>query len=266
MDRKIIGVICFFLCSLNCFSQEQAKEYKVIKIDSTESSYIIFLSSDLLETGFSINVPSLSKNDDNRYTISQYDRNTIRCLLSPKINGLNRNVYVNKIYELSLNCIKEVSVCHMCYTHIGYGDYLLQLLNDELCTTKEMAGLLYTQNSDSIKYFSYLLHQNGLFDNNMLKIWMRFSHSELSYPQWLNKQINEVKDVYFDNCNDTIILYQDENCKIPYTEIVCKDYCENNTLKAKLFYKYKKNSFVKFDNNLYPIWGWIRNSALQIAP
>ena len=101
------------------------------------------------------------------------------------------------------------------YGHIGYGDYLLQYPNDNLCTAKEIIGLLYMQDVDSINYFSLLRQQNELFDTKMLNIWFN-TNSGISYSKWLKERIDNVKDIYLKNCNDSIVLYQDKKCKIPY--------------------------------------------------
>ena len=241
------------------FTQVETKEYKVITIDSTENNYIIFLSTNLL--GNIINTPFLSNNDD-CYTIYEYDKNNTCCLFSPKINGLNRNVYVNKIYKLTLNCITNITMTEAC-EHIGYGDYILQYPNDKLYKTKEIAGLLYTQNSDTLNYFSNLLYQNELFDGNMLKIWMSLDKSKFSYSKWLKKQINNAKSIYFNDCNMSIVLCQDENCKNPYTKITSKDYCENNILEVKILYKYKRKCFIKIGGNLYHVFGWTATNTIE---
>jgi len=275
-------ILLFFVFVLNSFSQIDqipTQKYKVVGIDSTKNNYFIFLSPDLWRTDSTTNVPSLSK-DDYCYRLSQYNQDTVYCLISSKINGLSKNIYVNAIYELSLNCFTNYSreACE----YIGNGEFLFKWPRDRSYSAKEIGGLFYTQDNDSINYF----YQHDMFYDSMdaIRLWLvhppkpqyRIRKSgkmpksyrrwlalpRFSYSQWQEKLINEAQDIYLD-CNDSIILYDYnylEDCIDEIkTTIICRDYCENGKLSAQLFYTHKENGFIRIENGLHSVFGWVKN-------
>ncbi len=268
MQNKIIYkhlIICisFFLFSLHVFSQIDKKAFKIVQIDSTENYYIIFLS--LSPNSVEINnIPFLLNKGNNHYDVINYNRGFIYCLLSPKIKTFSKNIYTNKVIELSLKCSSNETMTES-YMHIGYGDYLLQYPNDKLYFSEQILDLLYTQNLDSIKYFSLIRYQNEFFDMNMLYIWMNFSKTKLSYSKWLNDQIKKAKQYNIKNYSTPIFLYSDMDCQTPYEKTQSISFIDGEHLIVKLFYQYKKNGFVQitFENQI--IYAWIKNIKQYIC-
>ncbi|NLL28109.1 MAG: hypothetical protein GX259_04875 [Bacteroidales bacterium] len=242
-----------------CYAQGQTEQYKVVNIDSTESNYFIFFSQDLQTKAQDADIPFLIKKDnDHCYKISKCDNSKMFCVFSPKIKGLSKNVYIDSVYDLSINRFINETMNEGC-DYIGHGDYIFLLPNEYICTSKQILGLLYTQDLDSINYFLFLDKQYGLFDSNMLKIWMNFANSELPYFEWLETQKANATNIYLTKFSDTIVLYKDKNCKFQDIKINTANYCKNGALKIKLFYKYKENYFIQIGDELNSIFGWVES-------
>lgn len=259
---KLFLITFFLIFSASSFSQTDTFEtpgiYKVTAIDSTENNYIIFVSSNTWDTISTINVPTLLQEKEcNYYSIYHNDNSNQYCIISPKINDLDRNIYIGKNYYLSLNLITD-KILNEVNFHIGYGDYILLHPTDNLYKAKEIIGLLYEQDIDSINYFSSIVYEKELFDSIMLYIWMNLNtQSNICYSQWLNEQIKQIKPIVL-SPNEDIILYRDENCEITYITIRQEDYHRIETLETNLIFKYKNNCLIQIHGIKDIIYGWIK--------
>lgn len=243
------------------YAQDQIEQYKVVNIDSTENNYFIFLSLDLQIKTQDACIPYLIKKDDHCYKISHYDNTKMFCVYSPKIKGLGRNIHIDSVYKLSISRFANKTMNEGC-DYIGHGDYIFLFPNEYICSSKQIFGLMYTQNLDSINYFSFIYNQYAFFDNNMLKIWLNFENSKLPYYKWLEIQKANAKNIYLNKFADTIVLFQDENCKSLNIKLNTEYYCEKGVLKIKLLYKYKKNYFIQIGNELNSIYGWTKRKYI----
>jgi len=253
-------IFCLVFVS-DCYTQEATEQCKVVNIDSTENNYFIFFSNDLQTNTQYADIPFLVKSDDHCHKVSQCDNSKMFCVFSPKIKGLGKNIYIDSVYKLSTNCFTNETMNESC-DYIGHGDYMFLFPNEYICSSKQILGLLHTQDLDSINYFSFLDKQYSLFDNNMLKIWMNFANSKLPYFKWLEIQKANAINIYLTKFSDTIVLFQDENCKLPNITINAIDYWEKDVLKIKLFYKHKNNYFIQIGDNLNAIYAWISGNTM----
>ena len=196
---------------------------------------------------------------------SHYDDTSQYCLVSPKIKNLNKNIRIDCIYNLSLNCF-TISTANSVYAYIGDGDYILQHPRDKLWTASEVAGLSYTENIDTINCYSSVLQRQEVFDSKMLYIWMNLNEqTDICYSQWLNEKIDQIRPVCLNLDKDALILYQDENCKIPDTTIRFKSYYENRA-EAGLLFKYGDKCFLRISDAIDVIYGWIKECEKQTSP
>jgi hypothetical protein len=90
--------------------------------------------------------------------------------------------------------------------------------------------------------------------------------TDICYSQWLNEKINQIKLICLNFDKDTIILYQDENCKTPHKVIKRKDYYENGAVETSLLCKYGDKYFIRISNTMNVIYGWIKKCKKQTLP
>lgn len=248
---SLIATILVSCVAEVCFAQEESRQYRIVGIDSTENNYFIFCSSDLHlnDNG----KPFLIKSDeDHCYKISQCDRSRIFCVVSPKIKGLDTNIYIDSVYEFFVSRQVNKTMNEGC-DYIGHGDYIFMFPNEYICYSTQILGLMYTQNLDTLNYFSFINSQYNLFDGNMLKIWMNFAKSGLPYYEWLETRKEKALNVNLNTVADSIALYKDKNCKITNVWINAANYYE---AKIKLLYKYKNMCFIQVGEGLDMVCGW----------
>ena len=255
--KYILILFCLAFLS-NCFAQERYGQYRIVSIDSTENNYFIFCSNDVRMKTSDYDRPFLIKSDDHCHKIYQCDSSRLFCVLSPRIKGFESNIYIDSIYDFYVSSIVNKTMNEGC-EYIGHGDYLFMFPNEYICTSKQILGLLYTQNSDTVDCFSFINSQYSLFDSNMLKIWMNFEKSDLPYYEWLKKQKANALSIHLSRNADTITLFRDENCKFPNIKLNIDDYFDTKIL---LLYKYKNMSFVQIDDGLNSIYGWIKKKSV----
>lgn len=255
----------FFSIS-NCFSQTNSiysyQLYKVVKIDSTENYYLIFLTKNIDTLIEHQNIPNLIKTNDcnNNYSIKGYNLD-YSILLSKKNSSLHKNIYVDNILNLTLDypckTIKSMSSSPSNF-HIGYGDYIENFENFNFCYSIELFSLHYTKNSDSIFYFNSLKEQMYYFDASMLYVWMNYSNSNTCYSKWLKTLIVNSHQIEILNKKKDFILYKDSDCLNPSKTINTDEFAKNGIISAKIFYQKKHHAFVQIGDSFNTYYGWAK--------
>jgi hypothetical protein len=256
----------FLMSYYNCFCQNQTisddQLLKVVKIDSTDNFFFIFLSKSIDTSSINISMPSLTKkNDCNSYYSVDNKRMSYYILLSYKNKYINRNIETGDVLDFSQispsKLYSNISST-ICYTHLGYGEYIEENQNLIFIYPKEVLGLYYTKNSDTITYFNTFKEQMSYFDSSMLKIWMNFSKSETCYKAWLNEIISESQQIEIGNIDNYLVFYENDDCLIPSREIHINDSIHDKTIRLTMFYKTKHSAFVKIGDSLNTFYGWIK--------
>lgn len=263
---KYLIVFLLFLSLNNCFCQNKSMSddqlFKVVKIDSTENFFLIFLSKSIDTSYLNNGMPSLIKasNCNGYYSIDDKHLNYY-VILSYKSNCIKRNIITGDVLNFSQNCSSQINntlSSVSSFTHLGYGEYLEDNQNLNYIYPKEVFSLYYSKNCDTITYLNHLKEQVSYFDSSMLKIWMSFSKSKTCYKAWLNEIISESQQVEIDNIDNYLVLFEDIDCLILSKTINFKDFTHNQTLMVTMYYKAKHCAFVKIGDSLNTFYGWIK--------
>ncbi len=265
INRLAIGIFLMLAINLGCLAQSNiynsSSLYRVLSIDSTNYNYYIFISSEIEQID-SI-VTFLDKEKDCNYLSFSFINPNIYCIISEKHYCSNRNIYVGDLLNLTLKqaiISKTIFPSTNVYTHIGFGDYLKDVQSRMLLYSDNIYGLFYTVDSTIIKFYKRHREELFYFDSQMLYIWMNIAKSDMCYSKWLENIIANSKQIEISDVNHSFFLYSDADGVKPLESIELEDFIENDTLKVKLYYKNKKNSFIRIGDSLNFRYGWVKKN------
>jgi hypothetical protein len=260
--KKTVLYICFFGILFHGFSQkiphDFPKTYQIVAIDSSNNYYFIFVDepNKAITNEHSKYITYRDSICNDHFEINFNGDNFKHLILSLKIEKLKRNISIGEIYDLSLICITcgEVLSATRVYDYIGHRTYILNSVH--IFFTKEIKGLHYTQNIDTIKHYDSIIEQNDRFDSQMVTIYLRLSNANTCYSKWFDYTLNNAREIDY-QCIQCETLFEDKDCTVIFDTINCEDYSKEGILRMKLLYQYKKNAFILIEKGQNKISGWI---------
>jgi hypothetical protein len=259
--KRLVFFIFLLGCVIHGFSQEilydSPKTYQIVAIDSSDNYYFIFVDepNKAITNEHGKYIVSTNSICHDYFEINFNDPNFKYVILTPKIKNVKPTISIGLNYNLSLMSYGGEG-SSVTYDYVGLRTYLKMFPTDHYYIAKEIKGLYYTQNIDTIKYYDAIIYQNGWFDSQMVTIYLRLSNANTCYSKWFDYTLNNAREIDY-QCIQCETLFEDKDCTIIFDTINCEDYSEEGILKMKLLYQYKKNAFILIEKGQNKISGWI---------